>query len=441
MSAADDRPTPSLTVLVTGGRGFIGSHIVAALLERGHRVRIVTRSATASESDERIEWLPLDLASATRREAFSAALDGVDAIVNCAGILREVGRDRFPILHGDMPAALAEAASLRGIQRFVQISALGNPADGEFVASKHQGDARIAAILPESVILRPSLVYSAKSSYGGTSLLRSLAALPLALLPSGGNQCTQPVAASDLARLVCTAIESQPIRRSKPYDAGGPTTVTLRDYLSAIRHWLGLPPNIAVGIPSWIAEVGATLGEWSGRGPLGLTMWRMLNRGNVCAPDALARLANDFQFRPQSVGAELASQPASSADRWHARLYLLAPLLRVSLALTWMASGLVGLLLDPAAQDAISTAAGMSPALGRSLGLALSVADIVLGIWLLISRRPAQVLALMLAFVIGYTLAITASLPEYWMDPFGGLLKNGVIAVAILFAMSTADRS
>jgi len=167
----------------------------------------------------------------------------------------------------------------------------------------------------------------------------------------------------------------------------------------------------------------------------------MLNRGNVCAPDALARLANDFQFRPQSVGAELASQPASSADRWHARLYLLAPLLRVSLALTWMASGLVGLLLDPAAQDAISTAAGMSPALGRSLGLALSVADIVLGIWLLISRRPAQVLALMLAFVIGYTLAITASLPEYWMDPFGGLLKNGVIAVAILVAMSTTDRS
>ena len=69
------------------------------------------------------------------------------------------------------------------------------------------------------------------------------------------------------------------------------------------------------------------------------------------------------------------------------------------------------------------------------------MADIVLGSWLLISRRPAQVLALMLAFVIGYTLAITASLPEYWMDPFGGLLKNGVIAVAILVAMSTTDRS
>ena len=138
---------------------------------------------------------------------------------------------------------------------------------------------------------------------------------------------------------------------------------------------------------------------------------------------------------------ELARQPASSADRWHARLYLLAPLLRIILALTWIASGVVGLLLDPATQDAISMAAGMTPTLGRSLGVALSAADIVLGVWLLVSMRPARVLALMLAFVVGYTLSIGTLLPEYWLDPFGGLLKNGVIAMAILVAMATADRS
>lgn len=441
MPAADDVPTPSLTVLVTGGRGFIGSRIVAALLERGHRVRVLSRNDIAATADDRIAYLSLDLAEANDQHAFNNALQGIDAVVNCAGILRETGRDRFQALHADMPAALAAAAVERGIRRFVQVSALGDPADGEFIASKHAGDARIAERIPESLILRPSLVYSPTGSYGGTSLLRSLAALPVLPLPAGGKQAVQPIAAEDLARLVCAALETAPMPRPVPYEVGGTAAMALRDYLLAIRHWLGIRDQRTCSVPAWLAAIGARFGEWSGRGPLGMTMWRMLQRGNACNPLSMQRLKDDFGFNPESLATTLASAPAGSADRWHARLYPLSPLLRVVLAVTWIASGTVGLLLPTETVDAMNQAAGFGVALGGWLALATCIVDILLGAWLLVSRRPGVVLSLMLLFVLGYTLVIGFLLPGYWLDPFGGLLKNGVIAIAILIAMATSDRS
>jgi len=373
--------------------------------------------------------------------AFDLALQGIDAVVNCAGILRESGNDRFRTLHTDMPAALATACAERGIKRFVQISALGDPADGQFIASKQDGDARIASQLAEAVILRPSLVYSPTGSYGGTSLLRSMAALPIVPLPGNGGQAIQPIAAEDLASLVCTALEAAPIPHVAPIDVVGPAVMTLRDYLLAIRSWLGIRDQRLIQVPTLLTAIGARLGEWSRRGPLGLTMWRMLQRGNVGGPESLPQLDRAFGLRPRSLTTVLASAPASSADRWHARLYLLSPLLRIVLALTWIASGIVGLLLPTDAVDAFNHAAGLDAEARRWLALAMSVADILLGLWLLLTRRPTAVLSLMLIFVLGYTLVIGWLLPQFWLDPFGGLLKNAVIAVAILVAMAMADRS
>lgn len=290
MPVATERAAIPLVVLVTGGRGFIGSRIVAALLKRGHQVRVVSRNAMpAASSDERIDWVQLDLATATRKEAFDLALQGIDAVVNCAGILRESGNDRFRTLHTDMPAALATACAERGIKRFVQVSALGDPADGQFIASKQDGDARIASRLAEAVILRPSLVYSPTGSYGGTSLLRSMAALPIVPLPGNGGQAIQPIAAEDLASLVCTALEAAPIPDVAPIDVVGPAVMTLRDYLLAIRSWLGIRDQRLIQVPTLLTAIGARLGEWSRRGPLGLTMWRMLQRGNVGGPESSSR--------------------------------------------------------------------------------------------------------------------------------------------------------
>jgi len=441
--AADDVPPSPLTVLVTGGRGFIGSQVVSVLLKRGHRVRVVSRHVDPlpPSDDPRLRTIRLDLAHACEPAAFFEALTGVDAVVNCAGILRETGSDRFASLHERMPAALANAAASQGIRRFVQVSALGDPIDGEFVASKHRGDALIARALPEALVLRPSLVYSAAASYGGSSMLRALAALPVIPLPANGGQRIQPLAAEDLALIACRLLEAPPGPLRPPIEIGGPEVLSLAAYLAAIRRWLGLGKAPTLSIPAPLARVGARLGDWSGRVPLGMTMWRMLQRGSVCSDSSGKELVESLAVPLRTLSVALSEQPASSADRWHARLYLLAPAMRLTLALSWIASGTVGLLLPADTLDQLSGAAGLEPDLGRTLGLVGSLADIGLGAALLVARRARWVLAMMLLFVVGYTAVIGTLLPASWLDPFGGLLKNGVIIVALLIAWATDERS
>ncbi|MFA7488644.1 MAG: SDR family oxidoreductase, partial [Lysobacteraceae bacterium] len=304
---------------------------------------------------------------------------------------------------------------------------------------KHRGDARLLASGVAAVVLRPSVVYSTRGSYGGTTLLRGLAALPWVPLPGKGDQRLQPLDADDLAHAVLAALErDEAVGQILPL--GGPQALTLREYLALWRRWLGLGETRFITTPKPLARIGAWLGEKLGRGPLGMTMWRMLERGNVLNINDAERAAAALDWTPARMDAVLAQAPASSADRWQARSVFLQPLLRVVLALTFIASGIVGFAL-PAEQVAALFAHSPFPAAWAPvLGLTGSVADIVLGAWLLSGRAPRAALAAMALLVLGYSGFIGLLLPQAWLDPFGGLLKNGLVLVAIAFAAAGAER-
>ncbi|HLL09726.1 MAG TPA: NAD-dependent epimerase/dehydratase family protein, partial [Rubrivivax sp.] len=94
-----------MKILVTGATGLIGSHLRAALLDHGHEVIGVARRPPA---DTEGDWVGLDLAQASV-EDWRRCLVGVDAVVNCVGILRESGSQRFATLHHEGPARLFDA--------------------------------------------------------------------------------------------------------------------------------------------------------------------------------------------------------------------------------------------------------------------------------------------------------------------------------------------
>jgi uncharacterized protein YbjT (DUF2867 family) len=428
-----------MDVLVTGGLGFIGRAVVAGLLRAGHRVRIAGRPGRAHASPPGVDFVACDFGRDVAAADWRPRLEGIDAVVNCAGILRERGSDRFEAIHVSAPAALFGACAEAGVRRVVQVSALGDPADGEFIASKHRGDARLLAMDLDWVVLRPSVVASARGSYGGTSLLRALATLPLIPLPGTGAQRLQPVALEDLVAAVLAALTRDEARR-QVIELGGPAALSLRDYLALWRRWLGLGPAHFLPVPKALARIGAATGELLGRGPLGLTMWRMLERGNVTAAEAPARAQALLGFAPRALGEHLAESPSHSADRWHARLHLLAPALRGLLALTFLASGVVGLLLPPAQVQTLMAPTGFSPGLIDALAVGGSLADLLLGALLLTGWRTNWVLGAMAALVLGYTLVIGLFLPAAWLDPFGGLLKNPLVLLAIALAAATAER-
>lgn len=424
---------PNRTVLIVGAAGFLGGHIVAALRERGWRVlRAVRARGRALAADER----ECDLQRLLTPESWLPLLAGVDAVVNVAGILREEGGQTFATVHLDAPLALAHACVKHGVQCFVQISALGLQEDGEFVASKHRFDEALLELPLRSAILRPSVVYAISGSYGGTSLLRALAAFPGALLlPGDGRWLIQPVAVHDLANLAARALESQ---ASGIYEVGGPERMTLREYQHAWRGWLRIPGNRAIFTPVGCVSLLVRFWETIGSGPVGETMWRMLRRGNITADGATERLRRDFGIAPLPLQEVLASTPSQVQDRWQAQLYFLAPALRLGVAMLWLISAWVG--WTTPASEIEQLADGSVLAAMKPVAVARSAAtfDLILGLWLLLGFRLRTAIVSMMALVMVYTLVFGIALPTLWLDPLGGLAKNLVIlpALAVLWVLS-----
>jgi uncharacterized protein YbjT (DUF2867 family) len=137
----------------------------------GHRVTGTARSVAAlAQAFPEADWLAMDLGKAVRTADWAGPLDGIEVVVNCAGVLR--GPDMDPV-HVAMPRALHAAAKAAGVRRIVLLSAISARAEvrTDYARSKLAGEAALERFGRESglewTILRPSLVY-AEGSYGGT---------------------------------------------------------------------------------------------------------------------------------------------------------------------------------------------------------------------------------------------------------------------------------
>jgi uncharacterized protein YbjT (DUF2867 family) len=424
-----------MRVLVTGANGFIGTRILAALRAAGHTPVAAIRNPDGALTQPAVAC---DLARDIDAENWKPRLAGVDAVVNCAGILRESAHSTFQRIHVDAPLALFHACAVLGVRRVIQVSALGAPEDGDFIASKHRGDGALAALDLDWVVLRPGLVYSAHAAYGGTNLLRALAAFPgVLMLPRDGSQRLRPVAAEDLADAVVAAL-ARPALRGEIIELVGAQVMTLREYLLAWRQWFGLCKPVILQTPGWLARATITLGQAYGRGPLTRVIWNLIEHARTGAPDAPARMQALLGIEPLDLRTALLLRPSEAADLLEARWYTMRLLLLFILGLTWLASGVVGL-LTPAAVAAAAMP-NLAQPLVSILAPATSIADLALGMALLAGVRVHLVLVLMLAMVFGYTLAIAVLAPWHWLDPFGGLLKNLPVAALLIALLAMESR-
>ena len=132
---------------------------------------------------------------------------------------------------------------------------------------------------------------------------------------------------------------------------------------------------------------------------------------------------------PRTLTAVLSGRPSGSQDLWHARLFLLRPLVRMALALLWVVSGLVGLFSNPAAYESVAAALGDA---ATPVAIAFSLVDLAIAAALVRGWRLKLVADVQMALVLAYTLGLGLLAPALWSDPFGGLLKNVPILVLIL---------
>lgn len=209
-------------------------------------------------------------------------------------------------------------------------------------------------------------------------------------------------------------------------EPAGPETISLRDLLSRYRAWLGLPPVPFLSIPMSVMRWLAALGDRMGRGPISSNSLAQLIAGNE--GDG-RRFAAAIGFTPRSLAQFMAEEPAEVQDRWHARLFFIAPVLKFTLAAMWLLSGLVGFFTGlPMAQDVLATL-GIPPGLVMPVVVLTCLIDLAI-CFLVLSGRKAT--AAQLIVIAGYTLVLTFALPALWLDPLGPLLKNIPIVAAVL---------
>lgn len=415
-----------MRVLVTGANGFLGSRLVGALRDAGHEPVLAVRNI-ASVRDAAV--IACDMARDTDPQVWEARLERIDAVINCAGILRETRTDTFQSVHVDAPLALFRACVVCGVRRVIQISALGDPSDGEFIASKHRCDDELAALDLDWLVLRPGLVYSAHGAFGGTALLRAMAAQPgLLVLPSDGSQQLQPLAAEDLAQLVSAAL-ARPNVRGIVLQAVGPQVLTLRTYLFAWRAWFGLREARVIPLLQGLVDAIIGIGEWWGRGPVCRVIANLLERSRIGGDYAVTRLQATLGIIPRTLQQALRERPMKWSDLLEARWYILRPALLFIVAFLWIASAVVGMTTPP--NVALAHLPALPAPLVRPLAIATSTLDFALGALLAFGVRVRVMLTLMLLMVLGYTLAISVLAPSHWLDPFGGVLKNVLIAAVL----------
>lgn len=373
--------------------------------------------------------MDLSAPSAQCPEAWVSVLAGVDGVINAAGVLQPRREAESWAVHEHMPKALFEASHAAGVRRVIQISAVGvEEGTTVFARSKLAGDKALMAMDLDWTILRPAVVVG-DGSYGGTSMLRAIAAFPL-VTPVIGNGETELgfIHKEDLARSIVQLLQTGAAER-KILEPASAERFSLTQTVQAYRSWLGLGTAPVLRTPRWCVNLAAKLGDWFKLDPITSTSVAQFNTrltGNAAEFEAATGV------RARGLREILASRPAEVQDLWHARLYLIRPLVRLSLAVLWLASGLLGLFAEPADYAAILAPLTQNPSVLLGAAVVTSVIDLIIAAALLAGWRLKEFAVLQLLMVFGYTVTLTIFAPYLWGDLFGSVLKNLPILALLL---------
>lgn len=247
----------SRMVTIFGGSGFVGRYIARRMANEGWRVRVATRRPNESlfvKPYGVVGQVEPILCNIRDDASVVAALQGADAVVNCVGVLNELGANSFDAVHVEGAARVAKAAAEHGVERMVHVSALGADADSDsdYARTKALGEAAVLEHMPDAVILRPSVIFGTEDGFFNrfASMTRWGPVLPLA----GAGTRFQPVYVDDVAKAAVTGV----LGTATPgiYELGGPEVASLRELIATMLDEI-YRNRIVVNLPSFVARMMA----------------------------------------------------------------------------------------------------------------------------------------------------------------------------------------
>jgi uncharacterized protein YbjT (DUF2867 family) len=434
----------SRKILVLGASGLIGRFVTDDLRARGFLVTGVARRFSPSQIANAFD---IERPSrSTDREQLARLIrdQNVDLVVNCLGVLQDgIGSDTRAV-HRDFVERLLQAIGQSGrAVRFILISIPGTAGDDRmpFSKSKREAERLIATSGWRYAILRPGFVI-APSAYGGSAMLRALAAFPIDLPAAESATPFQPVAVEDIAGTVAWLADHDVPEQATgvAWDLMPPQPITLGRVIEQFRWSFGTTMGPRIVLPAFMLDLGAGLGDLASRlgwsPPLRSTAIAELRRGVAGDPSAWMTATG---IEPITIDARIASRTATIQDKWFARLYLIKALAIASLAVFWTASGFIALVISYDAAAAILASHRFPPALVAPVAIGSSLTDMTIGCLIAFRRSCAVGLLAGIVVSLGYMTGAALLTPDLWIEPLGALVKTGPAVVLMLVALLTLD--
>jgi uncharacterized protein YbjT (DUF2867 family) len=291
-------------ILVTGGTGFVGGHVVHELRGRDLPVRCLVgdlrRGARlAAWGCELVEG------DVTDAESLRRAVAGAEVVVHLVAI-RQGKREQFRRIMVEGTRDLLAAARDTGVRRFVHMSALGTSEETKdvvpYYGAKWETEQQVQGSTLPYVIFRPSFVFGPDGGILPTFV--KLARLtPVTPIIGSGRQRIQPIWAEDVAKYFAAAVERDDVA-GRIYELGGPDVVSWNEFWERLKRVRSIR-RPSLHIPVGLMRINALLTErFPGNIPLTRDLLRMLELGdNVASDDGAVRtfqlplLALDDQLR------------------------------------------------------------------------------------------------------------------------------------------------
>ena len=251
-------------VLLIGGSGFIGRHLISQLAKTGYRVVVPTRRFKHAQDLSVVSAVDAVIEADVHDDAtLDRLMIGMDAVINLVGVLHsrparkdQAYGDDFKRAHVDLPRRIVAACAKHGVPRYVHMSAMGaaEQAPSMYLRSKFAGEREaFSQHRVATTAFRPSVVFGPEDQFLNmfAAMQKFLPVIPLA----GAEAKFQPVYVGDVARaFVCALQQNQTI--GNLYELGGPRIYTLRELVQLAGAYAGHPRPV-IGLPDLLARLQA----------------------------------------------------------------------------------------------------------------------------------------------------------------------------------------
>lgn len=275
-------------LVILGGTGFVGSHLVPRLAADGHRIVLLSRNREQHRELGVLPQVNVRSADVYNDDALRHELQGADAVINLIGILNPGGRHTFQRAHVELARRVIAACHASGVNRLHQMSSLkAGQGLSQYLKTRGEAESLVKASALDWTIYQPSVIFGEGDGLVSrfATLLRRMPALPLARAKAR----MAPTWVGDVAEAIARCVSSDKLGQRRSFELYGPETLTLGEIVRRIRDSAGLR-TLVIPLPDSLGRLQAQVAGLLPGKPFSLDNFQSLRTDSVGKIDGYAAL-------------------------------------------------------------------------------------------------------------------------------------------------------